>query len=127
MKEYTTKLLDKAQDSIEAAEALLEIGKNEIAAGRAYYAMFYVAEALLSEKGLEFSQHGQVIGAYGLHFAKTKELDPKYHRWLVDGFDTRISGDYGVDTGIGKDIASEMINQARDFLLDGKKYLQKIG
>ena len=48
--------------------------------------MFYVAEALLSEKGLEFSSHGQVIGAYGLHFAKTKELDPKFHRWLVDGF-----------------------------------------
>ena len=124
MKEYTRKLLDKAQDSIEAAEALLEIGKAEIAAGRAYYAMFYVAEALLGENGLEFSQHGQVIGAYGLHFAKTKELDPKYHRWLVDGFDTRVSGDYGVDTGIGKDITSEMINQARDFLLDGRKYLE---
>jgi uncharacterized protein (UPF0332 family) len=124
MKEYTGKLLDKAQDSIEAAEALLEIGKAEIAAGRAYYAMFYVAEALLGEMELEFSQHGQVIGAYGLHFAKTKVLDPKYHRWLVDGFDTRVSGDYGVDTGIGRDIVSEMINQAREFLLDGKKYLE---
>ena len=111
MKEYTGKLLDKAQDSIEAA-------------GRAYYAMFYVAEALLGEMELEFSQHGQVIGAYGLHFAKTKVLDPKYHRWLVDGFDTRVSGDYGIDTGIGKDLVSEMINQAREFLLDGKKYLE---
>lgn len=125
MKEYTRKLLDKALDAIEAAEGLMDMGKAEFSAGRAYYAMFYTAEALLNEKGLEFSQHGQVIGAYGLHFAKTKELDPKYHRWLVDGFDTRISGDYGVDTGIDNDIVADMINQARDFLIDARKYVEK--
>jgi uncharacterized protein (UPF0332 family) len=96
MKEYTRKLLDKALDAIEAAEGLMNLGKAEFSAGRAYYAMFYIAEALLSEKGLEFKQHGQVIGAYGLHFAKTKELNPKYHCWLVNGFDPRVSGDYGV-------------------------------
>lgn len=125
MKEYSRKLLDKALDAIEAAEGLMDMGKAEFSAGRAYYAMFYTAEALLSEKGLEFSQHGQVIGAYGLHFAKTKELDPKYHRWLVDGFDTRISGDYGVDTGIDNDIVADMINQARDFLIVARKYMEK--
>ena len=52
MKEFSSKLLVKALDSIESAEALLEIDKAEFAAGRAYYAMFYVAEALLYEKGL---------------------------------------------------------------------------
>jgi uncharacterized protein (UPF0332 family) len=125
MKEYTRKLLDKALDAIEAAEGLMEMGKAEFSAGRAYYAMFYIAEALLSEKGLEFKQHGQVIGAYGLHFAKTKELDPKYHRWLVDGFDTRVSGDYGVDTGIEDDVAANMINQAREFFGAVQTYLEK--
>ena len=69
MKEYTRKLFEKALDAIEAAEALSDVGKAEFAAGRAYYAMFYIAEALLGEKGFEFSQHGQVIGAYGSHFA----------------------------------------------------------
>jgi uncharacterized protein (UPF0332 family) len=125
MKDYTRKLLDKALDAIEAAEGLMDMGKAEFAAGRAYYAMFYIAEALLSEKGLKFKQHGQVIGAYGLHFAKTKELDPKYHRWLVDGFDARISGDYGVDTQIDNDLVADMINQARDFLIDARKYIEK--
>lgn len=124
MKEYTRKLLDKALDAIEAAEGLMDMGKAEFSAGRAYYAMFYIAEALLSEKELEFKQHGQVIGAYGLHFAKTKELDPKYHRWLVDGFDTRISGDYGVDTGIDNDIVADMINRAREFYQAALMYLE---
>ncbi len=125
MKEYTLKLLDKAQDSIEAAEGLMNMGKAEFSAGRSYYAMFYTAEALLYENGLEFKQHGQVIGAYGLHFAKTKILDPKYHRWLVDGFDTRVSGDYSVDTGIDNELVADMINQAKDFLMDAKTYLLK--
>lgn len=125
MNEYAQKLLNKAQDAIEAAEGLLEMGKFEFAAGRAYYAMFYVAEALLSEKGLGFSQHGQVIGAYGLHFAKTRELDPKYHRWLMDGFDIRISGDYEVDTNITNVVVANMINHAQDFLQDAQKYMEQ--
>ena len=124
MKEHSRKLLSKALDSIEGAEGLLNMGKEELAAGRAYYAMFYVAEALLHEIDLQFNQHGQVIAAYGKHFAKTKELDPKYHRWLRGGFDTRISGDYDVDADISAQIAAEMIDQAREFLEAAQVYLQ---
>jgi len=93
MKEHSRKLLTKALDAIEVSEAILDMNKPEMAAGRAYYAMFHVAEALLYEKGMEFHTHGQVIGAYGKVFAKTKELDPKFHKSLRSGFDTRISGD----------------------------------
>jgi len=125
MKDYSAKLLNKALDAIEAAEALLNIDKAEFAAGRAYYSMFYVAEALLyNEFDLKLNQHGQVIAAYGKNFAKTKALDPKYHRWLRDGFDKRISGDYGVDTGIEDNIVANMINQAREFLEAAQEYLK---
>ena len=74
---------------------------------------------------LKFSQHGQVIAAYGKNFAKTKALDPKFHRWMRDGFDKRITGDYGVDTGIEDEIVATMINQAREFLLAAQKYLKE--
>jgi uncharacterized protein (UPF0332 family) len=30
--------------------------------------MFYVAEALLNEKSLQFSKHGGVHGAFGEHY-----------------------------------------------------------
>ena len=125
MKEHSSKLFAKALDTIEGAEGLLNMGKEEIAAGRAYYAMFYVAEALLYEIDLQFSQHGQVIAAYGKHFAKTKELDPKYHHWLRGGFDARISGDYDVDADISRELAAELINQARDFLEAAGQYLKE--
>jgi uncharacterized protein (UPF0332 family) len=48
MNDYTRKLLDKALDTIESAELLLDHGKTDVAAGRAYYALFYIAEALLN-------------------------------------------------------------------------------
>ncbi|HLA06240.1 MAG TPA: HEPN domain-containing protein [Anaerolineales bacterium] len=125
MNEFTHKLLDKAIDTIEGAELLLNNRKNDLAAGRAYYALFYIAEALLNEKGLQFKTHGDVIGAYGKEYAKTKLLDQKFHRWLRIGFDTRLISDYHVDTNIEAAIVSDMINQAREFLETAQDYLKK--
>ena len=125
MKEYSRKLLDKAIDSIEAAEILVDHEKSDVAAGRAYYAMFYIAEALLNERNLRFSKHSGVHAAFGENFAKTKEMDAKFHRWLIDAFDKRLAGDYGVETDIEIDIATHMINQAREFYQAALKYLEK--
>ena len=56
MKDLTRSFIDKAQRAIEAARTLLAAGNlTDFASGRAYYAMFYIAEALLEEKGLRFS------------------------------------------------------------------------
>ena len=123
MKSRSQKLLEKALDAIEVAEGILDMNKPEMAAGRAYYAMFYVAEALLYERGLEFNSHGQVIAAYGKEYAKTKELDPKFHKSLRAGFDIRISGDYEVEANITNQLVIDMINQAREFLEAAQKYL----
>lgn len=123
MKEETLALLEKAVRAIEAAEKLLDSNYPEFATGRAYYAMFYIAEALLNEKGLQFSKHGGVHGAFGEHFIKTGLLDPKFHRWLLDAFDQRIEGDYGVEiVAVPQDVI-EMISQAREFLQSAKHLL----
>lgn len=124
MKDTTRPLLEKAARSIKAAERLLECGDTEFAAGRAYYAMFYVAEALLSERGLRFSKHAGVHSAYGEHFAKTGALDPMYHRWLLSAFNKRIAGDYGVEASFTKAEVREMVEQATEFLQTARRYLE---
>ena len=125
MREHTQKLLEKSLDVLEAAEVLLKSGKIDVAAGRAYYSMMHTAEALLfEEKDLSFNKHGDIHAAYGLHFAKTKILDPKFHRWLLDAFDQRIVGDYDVSSGLDKDLVSEIIEQAREFLHTARNYLE---
>jgi uncharacterized protein (UPF0332 family) len=123
MKEETGRLLDKASRAIHAATTLLREGDADFAAGRAYYAMFYTAEALLNEKNLRFRKHASVHGAFGKHFASTDELDRKFHRWLLDAFDKRLQGDYGVDGVISADVVAQMIEQAREFLDTAKRYL----
>lgn len=125
MKDHSRKLFEKALDTIQVAEAIIDMDKPELATGRVYYAMFYIAEALLYERGLEFNTHGQVIAAYGKEYAKTKELDPKFHGWLRAGFDARISGDYDVDANFTKQFVADMINQAREFLEAAQEYLEK--
>ncbi len=116
MKESSKRLLEKASRAIEAAVTLLENGLGEFSTGRAYYAMFYTAEALLNEKDFRFSKHGGVHGAFGEYFIKTGLFDARYHRWLLDAFDQRIEGDYGVDVLIVDQDARELINQAKEFL-----------
>jgi uncharacterized protein (UPF0332 family) len=90
-------LLNKARENINAAEPLFKEGYIEIASSRAYYAMFYTAEALLSTKGLAFSSHSAVISAFGKEFAKTNLLAQEHHHHLKDAFEIRQVSDYGTE------------------------------
>jgi len=78
MKEETGKLLEKAVRAIEAAKILLKTRSADFAAGRAYYAMFYIAEALLLEKGLSYSKHSAVHASFGKFYAKVELLIPSF-------------------------------------------------
>lgn len=123
MKETTQKLLEKSSRAIHTSERSLQDGDMDAAASRAYYAMFYVAEALLGEKGLRFKKHGGVHAAFGEHFAKTGIFDSKYQRWLLQAFDKRISADYGVEADLSSESVETLIQQAREFLKATQDYL----
>ncbi|MBI3090492.1 MAG: HEPN domain-containing protein [Candidatus Tectomicrobia bacterium] len=127
MKEEIDALFEKAESSLSAARLLVEEGYPGFAASRAYYAMFYVAEALLSSLGHSYSTHGGVIGAFGREFAKKAKLDAKFHRWLIDSQDIRNAGDYGVGTAVSKEQAVDLIAQAGAFIEAGRDYLQSEG
>jgi len=124
MKEETCKLLEKAQHALRAAEVLLHAEDAESAIGRAYYAMFHTAQALLREQNLRFRKHGSVHAAYGRHFAKTGLLDPKYHRWLLAAFNKRIKTDYDLEPAIDNEAARQTTEQAREFLEAARAYLE---
>lgn len=54
--------------------------------------------------------------AFGKHFARSGEIDPKYHRWLLEAFTARIAGDYGVDMVLEAGEVEETIRRAEAFL-----------
>ncbi len=124
MKHETQQLLDKAYRALGAAKTLLDHGDADFAAGRAYYSMFYVAEALLHEKDLRSRKHSGVIALFGETFAKTGVMDAKFHRWLLDAFDKRILADYGVEAVLTREDGAQMIVQAREFLEAARRLLE---
>ena len=69
-------LLQMAKESLEVAEDLFNSKPYGFSASRSYYAMFYLAEAVLITKDLSFSSHKAVISAFGKEFVK-KGILPK--------------------------------------------------
>lgn len=125
MKEETASLLQKAEESIKAAEVLLSQGFREFSAARAYYALFYAAEALLFEEGLQFSKHAGVHAAFGERFVKTGRFDTKFHRYLLDAFDQRLLADYEAAKSVSEEAADTTINRAKEFLAAARNYSEE--
>ncbi len=124
MNSTTAKMLEKTVRSIAAGKSALADGHVEAAAGRAYYAMLYVDEAILYERGLRFRKHGGVHAAFGEHFAKTGLLDRRFHRRLLAAFNKRIAADYGVDVEVNAREVEELLAQAGEFLQAAREFLE---
>ncbi len=119
------KLIEKAKESLKAARQLLCVGYDDFAASRAYYAMFYVAEALLLAIGQSYSKHSAVISAFACEYAKTGVIDAKFHRWLIDAQDLRNIGDYGVGTHVDRVKAEAVCMWAEEFIIAAEEHLPK--
>ena len=63
--------------------------------------------------------------AFGEYFAKWRELDARFHRYLLEAFEGRLQADYGVDIVLSSSAVDEMIQQAEEFLAAGRRYLQR--
>jgi uncharacterized protein (UPF0332 family) len=108
-------LLAKARQSLSAAKLMLDGEYPDYAASRAYYTMFYIAEAFLEDKGLSFSKSG-VISAFDRKFARTGRVPVKFHQYLIRAQELRNAGDYGKLDAVTSDRAAESIAQAEEFI-----------
>lgn len=113
--------LRNATESVAAAELLFSKGFVGFAASRAYYAMFYLAEAFLLERGQEFTKHTGVIGAFGRDLAKHDIVPQRFHRYLIDGQTARLLADYRGES-LTADEALLQIERAREMLEFAQQY-----
>jgi uncharacterized protein (UPF0332 family) len=118
--------LNRADESHEVAKVLLDKKFWGFSAAQSYYTMFYLVEALLLSKNLTFSSHSATIATFGKEFAKTKLLDPKFHRYLIEAQERREIGHYGsASQDVTKDEAVESYQWAGEFLQVVKTFLEK--
>ncbi len=118
------KLMEKGRRSLAAAEQLYKSRDYDFSASRAYYAMFYLAEAALLAKGLAFSKHSQVISAFSQHLVKGGHVPRKLHQALYRAFELRNRGDYAADPFPAKE-AKGALDAAREFIAALETHLKR--
>ena len=118
-------LVRLAEESRDAAEALLEAGYPRFSAARSYYTMFYCASALHLSQGRAFSQHGAVIGAFARYFVKTGLFDRKFHRYLHEAFEERQLGDYEALANVPEEAARAVLDRAAELIEATRGYLRQ--
>lgn len=109
-------LLTKARRSLAAARRLADDGDLDFAVSRAYYSMFYIAQAFLIGRGLRFSKHSAVIAAFGQEFAKGDEALREFHHGMVEAQDARNVGDYQIEVILAYDDVRVHLDRADRFI-----------
>jgi uncharacterized protein (UPF0332 family) len=121
MSQVVDDYLRRAEESLSAAELLLSEGFAGYAAARAYYGMFYVAQAFLSTRGLASSKHSGVVGMFGHEFAKSGVVPAHFHRYLIRAGEIRLLADYH-SRPISDEEAQLQIDRGREFLAFARQY-----
>src|SRR5208282_3003890 len=93
------------------------------AAGKAYYAMFYAAQALLKAHGIEVVKHSAVASMLGRHFAKSGRFDPKFHRMFLNACRVREVADYGIFEEVVEPTANLTLDEGRSFVVEVERLL----
>jgi uncharacterized protein (UPF0332 family) len=119
-------LLQKAKESLKASRILLDNQLPDFSTTRAYYTMFYIAQAILLKENLTFSSHAGVISALGREFTKTQRIPIEYHRYLIDAQEKRTSADYNLNPNITIQEAQDLIKKAEEMLDFAETNLDKI-
>lgn len=115
--------LERAGESVRAADQLLNSGFCDFAASRAYYAAFYAITAALLVEGFEFKRHSGAIAAVHRHFVKTGRLDMEHGKNLNWLFELRSVGDYGETRHVPREDAKRAVDVSAAFVAEIRRLL----
>ncbi|MCD8082321.1 MAG: HEPN domain-containing protein [Clostridiales bacterium] len=116
--------MESAEEHLKASKVLLDAGLLKDSIGRSYYAMFAAARALLALEGKDFSKHAGVISYFQKEYIKTRKLDVKYSKYLVEAFQVRNNADYSDYYIVAKNDAAEQYEKAVEFCEAIKEFIK---
>ena len=126
MNELALKFLEKAERAQRASSLAMTYHDLESAASIAYYGLFYTAQALLRDREITYRRsHSAVIKMFGMEFAKSKLLDPKFHRYLIEARKREVIADYRLDKKVDEDEVRETLEWAKEFIKAAETYLKQ--
>jgi len=111
--------IENAREMLSVAHLMLNNDFYPSAINRAYYAIFYAANALLVTKDLSQSKHSGVISAFRQNFVKTGLFEAEYSDIYGRVMGNRHMGDYEL-------IASTSKNDAENDLIGANAFVEKV-
>lgn len=127
IRDQVTKYLTRARQAVAAGQLALDHEDYITAINRAYYAIFYAANAMLSTKSLERSKHSAVIATFRQHFVKTGIIEADYSDIYGAVMEDRAEGDYDIEFAPGVELAERDLERAQRFLARIEQALGEIG
>ena len=119
-----SKLLNLSSEDLDTAELLHKSQRYRSCISRAYYAMYYISQALLLSESIDTSTHRGVIKLINLHFVKTGRIASNISKLLSDTYDLRQSGDYETDFVADEIVANRAITDAKKFIAEIRAVLE---
>jgi len=86
--------LDYAHRALKSAKLMFDDGDWVGAINRAYYAIFYAANAVLELEGQQRSKHSHVMSVFRQKWVKTGMMEVEYSDIYGQAFRARNEGDY---------------------------------
>ena len=109
------------------AQTLLEAGLHDGAVGRAYYAAFAAARAMLADAGIRAKTHRGVIQQFGKSLVQSGAVEVRLGRALAQLHRKRELAEYGTGHSLSKAeaqsavaLAAEMISVSRRLVGNGR-------
>ena len=110
--------LERAQESLQAAELCLQQGLVNSAASRAYYALFQAAHIAMKVAGFAQGEwsHPGLQAAFARELIRRRKIYPAVFRdYLSAGLRTRHVADYGL-AGVSQKTALRLVRRAASFV-----------
>jgi uncharacterized protein (UPF0332 family) len=115
MRQKIAQYLAHARQALDTGRLVMAHQDYAAAVNRAYYAIFYAANALLVTKGLERSKYSGVIAAFRQHFVRTGVVAPEFSTFYGEAMDERHAGDYEI-TPLDRTTALRNLEHATRFV-----------
>ncbi len=124
--EYIKYRLEKADETLEVAELLIDNKKWNSAVNRLYYAAYYAISALLVQAEINTKTHSGVKTQFFLHYVKTGIIEIELGKAYSDLFDWRQKGDYSDFFDFTKDDVQSIHEPTKRLIAAVKKVIGEV-
>jgi len=117
--------MDYARRALQSAKLLFDDADWVGVINRAYYAIFYSANAVLEMEGLERSKHSGVLALFRQKYVKTGQVEAEFSKIYGEAFESRNESDYQRLSFPSRTEAEKAIEGARRFVERIEKLLSQ--